>query len=298
VIPAVSSARALFDDEHRAYRESFRRFLAAEVVPSLDAWEAAGIVPRTLFARMAEAGFLSMAVPESYGGAGVDDFRFNVVLLEEAQRAGVGAPLIGPFLHTDVCLPYLLDATEEQRRRWLPGVASGTSICAVAMTEPDTGSDLAAIRTRARRDGDSYVLEGTKTFITNGINADLVIVAATCDPTAGRNGICLFVVERGMPGFERGRALDKIGLHALDTAELFFHDVRVPAANRLGEEGSGFSQLIARLARERLTVACSALAASETALLSTLDYVKESRAFGRTLGSYQHSRFSLADMRT
>lgn len=290
--------RTLFDDEHEAYRDSFDRFLAAEVVPHARAWSDAGIVPRELFTKAAGYGFLAMAVPEEHGGNGVDDYRFNVVLGEQIAHSGASSAYAGPMLHTDVVLPYLLESgTDEQKARWLPGIASGEQILAIAMTEPGTGSDLSAISTRARRDNGDYVLDGAKTFVTNGILADLVVVAARTsdDP---HQGLSLFVVERGMPGFERGKQIEKLGQHASDTAELFFDGCRVPAENRLGEEGSGFLQLVSRLIPERLCLAVGCMAGAEAALAMTLEYVKERRAFGRPIGSFQHSRFALAEMKT
>jgi acyl-CoA dehydrogenase len=293
-----AAKRSLFTDEQDDYRESFRRFLQAEVVPQYAEWERAQIVPRDLFTKCAEHGFLAIDVPEEHGGNGVEDWRFNVVLNEESVRAGVGDAMAGPLLHSDVVLPYLLNACDdEQRERWLPGVASGERILAIAMTEPGTGSDLAGIKTRAKPDGDGWVINGAKTFITNGINADLVIVAArTSDDKHG--GLSLFVVEGGTEGFERGKQIEKLGQHASDTAELFFDDCHVPAENLLGEEGSGFFQLVSRLVPERLTLAVSSIAGAEAALDITLDYVKERKAFGRPIGTFQHSRFLLAELRT
>jgi acyl-CoA dehydrogenase len=294
----ATNRRPLFDDVHDDYRESFRKFVAAEVVPHAGEWERAQIVPRELFVKAAEHGFLAMAVGEEYGGSGADDWRFNTVLGEEAAYAGVMAAWSGPMVHNDLCLPYLLaGADEEQRRRWFPGVASGEQILAIAMTEPGTGSDLAGIKTRARRDGDGWVINGAKTFITNGINADLVITAVRTgeDP---HGGLSLFVIERGMDGFERGEQIEKIGHHASDTAELFFNDCRVPAENLLGEEGSGFSQLMAHLVPERLSLASGSIAGCEAALALTLEYVKERKAFGRPIGSFQNSRFVLAELKT
>ena len=290
--------RALFEPEHNDYRESYRRFLQAEVAPHYDEWEAAQLVPRELFAKCAEHGFLAIEVPEEYGGNGVPDWRFNVVLNEESVRGGVADAMAGPLLHSDVVLPYLMNAcNDEQRARWLPDVAAGKKILAIAMTEPGTGSDLAGIKTSAKRDGDGYVLNGAKTFITNGINADLVVVAArTSEDKHG--GLSLLAVERGMEGFERGKQIEKLGQHASDTAELFFNDVHVPAENLLGEEGSGFFQLVARLVPERLTLAVSSIAGAEMALDMTLAYVKERKAFGRPIGSFQHSRFLLAELKT
>ena len=239
-----------------------------------------------------------MEVPEQYGGNGVADWRFNVVLAEAAVRAGVGDAIAGPMLHSDVVLPYLMaSADEEQKQRWLPGVASGEQILAIAMTEPGTGSDLAAIKTSAKRDGEGFVLSGAKTFITNGINADLVVVAArTSDDKHG--GISLFVVERGMDGFERGKQIEKLGQHASDTSELFFNDVRLPAENLLGAVGSGFLQLVSRLVPERLILAVGAMAGCEVAFEMTLDYIKERHAFGRPIGSFQNSRFVMAELKT
>jgi acyl-CoA dehydrogenase len=296
---APTPRRAIFDDEHEDYRESFRSFLAAEVAPNFDQWDADGMVSRELFQKAASHGFMGMAILEEYGGAGVDDWRFNVVLTEEAIRAGVGAAFGGPMLTTDICLPYLLTTgTEEQKARWLPGIARGETVMAVAMTEPGTGSDLAAVQTRARRDGDEYILSGQKTFITNGHHADLVIVVAKTDPDAGHAGISLIVVDADSEGFTSGAQIGKLGQHASDTTELFFDDVRVPTANLLGAEGSGFVQLMEKLVPERLIIAVGALAGAEAAFEYTLDYVKERTAFGRPIGSFQNSRFVMAEMKT
>jgi alkylation response protein AidB-like acyl-CoA dehydrogenase len=291
--------RPIFEDEHEDYRESFRSFLEAEVIPNFAEWDEQGYVSRDLFTKAAQHGFMGMAIPEQYGGPGVDDWRFNVVLTEESVRAGVGAAFGGPMLTTDICLPYLLTtATEEQKERWLPGIASGETVMAVAMTEPGTGSDLAAVQTRARREGDQYVLSGQKTFITNGHNADLVIVVAKTDPEAGHAGISLLVVDSDSEGFSSGAQIGKLGQHASDTTELFFDDVRVPADNLLGTEGSGFVQLMEKLVPERLIIAVGALAGAEAAFGYTLDYVKERTAFGRPIGSFQNSRFTMAEMKT
>ncbi|MGI9002131.1 MAG: acyl-CoA dehydrogenase family protein [Pseudonocardia sp.] len=292
--------RTLFDTDHEAFRESFRRFLDTEVVPHQQKWDAAGIVPRELFATAGRSGFLGMDVPEEFGGGGVPDFRFNAVIAEEIMRCDAAAAGLGLSLHNDICLPYFLSyAAPEQKARWLPGITSGELITAIAMTEPGIGSDLASITTTARRDGDVYVVNGAKTFITNGINADLVITAVKTEPAQKHSGISLLVLERGMAGFERGRNLDKIGQHAQDTAELSFTDVRVPVANLLGpQEGQGFAQLVTNLPQERLSMAVAAVAAARTALGHTLDHVTQRTAFGQPIGSFQNSKFVLAEIDT
>jgi len=263
--------RALFDDTHEEFRAAFRSFLEREAVPHFDAWEAEGIVDRSLFAVAGANGFLGMEAPEEHGGGGVRDFRFNVVIAEELQRADVNSVGLGLTLHNDICLPYFLHLTnDEQKARWLPGICAGELITAVAMTEPGIGSDLASMTTTAIRDGDDYVVNGSKTFITNGINADVVITAVKTDPSQRHRGMSLLVLERGMEGFQRGRNLDKIGMHAQDTAELFFDDVRVPVANRLGEEGTGFLQLVSNLPQERLSIAVTGVAAARAAFDRTL----------------------------
>ena len=288
--------RAIFTDEQDSFRESFRRFLAEEVSPHYVEWEQAGIVPRETYAKAAAHGFAAMSVPERHGGAGIDDFRFNAVIGEEAALAAAYGFGLGLTLHNDVCLPYLLSyATDEQRERWLPGIVSGELILAIAMTEPDTGSDLAGIKTSAIRSDGHYLVNGAKTFITNGINADLVIVAVKTDPRERHRGMSLVVVERGMAGFERGRNLEKLGQHSQDTAELFFNDVRVPVENLLGEEGQGFRYLVSNLAQERLSIAIGALGAARAGLALTLDYVRGRTAFGQPVGAFQNSRFVLAE---
>ena len=298
VIPAPSTRRSLFDDVHNDYRESFRSFLKAEVVPHHEQWQEDHIVSRDLFTKAAEYGFLAMAVEEEYGGSGVDDWRFNAVLSEEAAYAGVQSSWMGPDVHNNLGLPYLRAAcNEEQKQRWYPGAASGEKILALAMTEPGTGSDLSAITTRAKKDGDDWIINGGKTFISNGINADLVVTAVRTGDDPHR-GLSMFVIERGMEGFERGNQIHKRGQHANDTAELFFNDCRVPAENLLGEEGTGFAQLMAHLIPERLGLAVSSIACCEAALDMTLEYVKERKAFGRPIGTFQNSRFVLADLHT
>jgi alkylation response protein AidB-like acyl-CoA dehydrogenase len=294
--------RRLYEDDHEDFRASFRTFLEREVIGEqgrYGEWERSGLVPREVFARAGAGGFLAMAVEERHGGAGAEDFRFNLVIGEETQRAAVGGFGLGITLHNDICLPYFLTyCNEEQRERWLAGIASGELITAVAMTEPGIGSDLAAMATSARREGDHYVVNGAKTFITNGINADLVITAVKTDPRERHRGISLLILERGMEGFERGRNLEKIGQHSQDTAELSFSDVRVPVENLLGEEGQGFVYLVSNLPQERLSIAASAVAAAEAALGWTLEYVRERKAFGQTIGSFQSSRFTLAEVRS
>jgi alkylation response protein AidB-like acyl-CoA dehydrogenase len=288
--------RALFSEEQDSYRESFRRFLAEQACPHYAEWESAGIVPRELYAKAAALGFAGMAIPERYGGAGIDDFRFNVVIGEEAALAQVGGLALGLTLHNDVCLPYLLSyANDEQRERWLPAIARGELILAIAMTEPGTGSDLAGIKTTAIRSGEHYLVNGAKTFITNGINADLIIVAVKTDPQERHRGVSLLLVERGMEGFDRGRNLEKIGQHSQDTAELFFDSVAVPAANLLGEEGAGFGYLMSNLAQERVSIAIGALGAARAGLATTLEYVRGREAFGKPIGSFQNTRFQLAE---
>jgi alkylation response protein AidB-like acyl-CoA dehydrogenase len=291
--------RSLFDDEHDLFRQSFRTFVEKEIRPHHLEWERRGAVPRELFLLAGSHGFLGMAAPEEYGGGGADDFRYNLVISEEIQAAGVAGSGLGLTLHNDICLPYFLRlTTTEQKRRWLPGMCDGELITAIAMTEPTMGSDLASMRTAAVRDGDTYVVNGSKTFITNGINADLVITAVKTDPAERHKGVSLLVIERGMDGFERGRNLEKVGLHAQDTAELFFDDVHVPAENLLGAEGDGFLHLVQNLPQERLSIAMSAVAAARQALRWTLDYAKEREAFGQPIGSFQNSRFWLAEMKT
>ena len=294
---AVKYQRTLFGPEHDLFRDSYRAFLDRHVAPHHEQWEQDKIVDRGLWLEAGKQGFLGMAVPEEYGGGGETDFRYNTIITEETTAGRYSG--IGFGLHNDVVLPYLLRlADEEQKARWLPRFCTGELITAIAMTEPGTGSDLQGIRTRAVRDGDDWVLNGAKTFITNGINSDLVIVVARTDPDKGAQGFSLLVVERGMEGFERGRKLDKIGLDAQDTAELSFDNVRVPSANLLGQEGMGFVYLMQNLPQERLAIAIMAAAAMEAVLESTLDYTKERKAFGKPIGSFQNTRFVLAELAT
>jgi len=290
--------RKHYEPEHIAFGEAVRAFIDKEMVPNFLEWEQIGSAPRELFQVAGQNGFLGMAVPEEYGGGGVSDFRFNQAMNEQMAYAGVTGAGLGLTLHNDTCLPYFLTyATDQQRRRWLPGIVSGELITAVAMTEPGAGSDLSGIRTSAVRDGGEYIVNGSKTFITNGINADLVITAVRTGPDRHR-GLSLLILERGMPGFERGRNLQKIGMHSQDTAELSFTDVRVPLANLLGEENEGFFQLVAKLPQERMSIAVAGVAEARAAFENTLRYVQERRAFGQPIGSFQHSRFVLAEIAT
>jgi alkylation response protein AidB-like acyl-CoA dehydrogenase len=287
--------RPLFEPEHDALREAWGSFLDREVAPVYDDWERQRRIPRAVLRRVGELGFLSPAVPERFGGAGIDDFRFNAVLTEEAARRGFTGIAMALSVHHDVAVPYLLElTTEEQKARWLPGVASGELIAAIAMSEPATGSDVAAISTRARRRNGGYVVSGAKTFISNGLNADVVVTAVRTGDTGRHGDISILVIEDGMPGFERGRNLEKLGTHSQDTAELFFDEVEVPSENLLGEEGQGFRYLMRNLAQERLAIAVTAAAGAQGALDRTLAYVKERRAFGRPVGTFQNSRFKLA----
>jgi alkylation response protein AidB-like acyl-CoA dehydrogenase len=289
--------RDIFDAEHDAFRDLARTFIAKEITPFHEQWERDGQVSRDVWLAAGRSGLLGTDVPEEYGGGGVPDFRYNAVLTEELTRAGASG--VGFPLQNDVVAPYLLRlATDEQKRRWLPGFCSGEIITAIAMTEPGTGSDLKGIQTNARRDGDAWILNGAKTFITNGIMADLVIVVARTDPAAGSRGFTLLVVERGMPGFERGRRLQKVGMKAQDTAELSFTDVRVPDANVLGEPGGGLIALMQNLAQERLSIAVGCAAGAARALELTVDYTKERTAFGQPVASFQNTRFELAEIAT
>ncbi|MBC6457811.1 acyl-CoA dehydrogenase family protein [Actinomadura sp. HBU206391] len=289
--------REIFTEEHEAFRDTVRSFIAKEITPHHEQWEKDGVVSRDVWLAAGRQGLLGIDVDERYGGGGNADFRYYMILDEELAKAGAHGP--GFAVHNDINGSYLIRLSdEEQKRRWLPGYCSGEIITAIAMTEPAAGSDLQGIKTTAVRDGDDYVLNGSKTFISNGILADLVIVVAKTDPSAGAKGVSLLVVERGMAGFERGRNLDKVGLHAQDTAELFFDEVRVPKANLLGEEGMGFIYLMQNLARERLSIGAAALAGAEASFERTLEYCKTREAFGRPIGRFQHNRFTLAEMKT
>lgn len=292
--------RTIFGDEHEMFRDAARTFVGRELTKDFEEWERRGIVDKTVFEKAGAAGMLGVAVPEQFGGGGIRDFRFNAIFLEEVCRAGVMNAGLGISNHADVVIPYFVKyGTAEQQQRWLPGLASGELVGAIAMTEPNTGSDLAAISSTAVRDGQSYVLNGSKVFISNGINADLVIVVCRTgsDGPAQRN-LSLLVVEADRPGFSRGRNLAKVGQHAADTAELFFDNVVLPVENLLGEQDRGFYQLMNMLPQERLSIAVMALAHARAAFDETLNYCKERHAFGQPIGSFQNSRFQLATMRT
>jgi alkylation response protein AidB-like acyl-CoA dehydrogenase len=291
--------RTIFNEDHEAVRESFRRFLVREIVPHYPQWERDGIIPHEIFEAVGAQGYMCLPIPAEYGGQGIDDFRFNVVINEEGMALGLMSFVSSIALVSDVALPYFMKyATEDQKRRWFPKMAKGQLVTAIAMTEPSGGSDLAALKTSARRDGDHYVVNGSKTFITNGINADLVLTAVKTDAGNRIGGISLLAIERGMPGFERGRNLEKLGTHAQDTSELFFTNVRVPANNLVGAENGGFRQMMNNLPRERLGIAVSAVASARAGLQWTLAYAKQRKAFGKAIGTFQHSRMLLAEMRT
>jgi len=291
-------AAGYLKEEHQLFRQSVRKFLEKEAAPFFEQWEKDRMIPREFWLKMGEQGFLCPWVDEAYGGFNAD-FGYSVVLNEELERIGTG--LIGIGLHNDIVVPYLADyGSDEQKERWLSKCLTGETITAIAMTEPGAGSDLAGIQTTAIRDGDDYIVNGQKTFITNGIQADLIVVVCKTNPNAkpAHKGISLLVIERDTPGFSRGRKLNKIGLHSQDTAELFFEDARVPAANLLGEEGRGFYYLMEKLQQERLLVAISAQVAAEEMLKMTVDYVKERKAFGQQIAHFQNTQFKIAEMAT
>ncbi|MFF1390633.1 acyl-CoA dehydrogenase family protein [Rhodococcus erythropolis] len=291
--------RTLFTADHEAYRETVREFIAREITPHYDSWEEARLVDRSAWLAAGKMGIVGLAVPEQYRGSGELDYRYRYVVAEEIARTGTTSFGAGLGLQDDIVIPYIADlGTDEQKARWLPGMAAGELICAIAMTEPGTGSDLQGIKTSAVRDGDYWILNGQKTFITSGIHADIVIVAARTDLKAGSRGFSLLVVERGMDGFTRGRKLHKVGLAGQDTAELSFDNVRVPVGNLLGEEGGGLIHLMERLPRERLSIAASAISSARAAYEWTKDYAFDRTAFGKPIGDFQNTRFALAEMLT
>jgi alkylation response protein AidB-like acyl-CoA dehydrogenase len=288
--------RDLFGEEHGIFRDSVRRFVDEEIMPNHDKWEKEGQISREAWLKAGEMGFLCASMPEEYGGAGTDRL-YSIILMEELSRAGASGPGFG--LHSEIVAPYINRyGSEEQKRRYLPKMASGEMIGAIAMTEPGTGSDLQGVKTTAVRDGNELVINGSKTFITNGQMCDLVIVVTKTDPAKGAKGISLVIVEAGTEGFRKGRNLEKIGMKAQDTSELFFDDVRVPTTNMLGEEGMGFVYLMQELAWERLQVAIGAVANMEAALDWTVNYTKERQAFGKAIGEFQNTRFKLAEVKT
>jgi len=289
--------RTIFEPEHEQFRQTARTFFEKECVPHVDEWEKAGRTSREVWLKAGEQGLLGWEVPEEFGGAGIRDFRFNAILNEEYWLTGAAG--VGFAVQNDILAPYFVDlTTEEQKRRWLPGFVSGELITAIAMSEPGAGSDVRGIRTTAQRDGDHYVINGSKTFISNGLLCDLVMVACKTDPAAGHKGISLIVVEAGTPGFTKGRKLDKIGQHSADTAELHFDNVRVPVENLIGEENKGFYQLMRNLPKERLGIAVHAVASSQRAFDLTLAYARERDAFGQPIGTFQVNRHFLAEMQT
>ena len=288
-------SRTVFREDHEMFRTTVRRFLEKECLPRQSEWDKAGRVDRETWLKAGREGLLCISLPAEYGGGG-GDFGHVAVMAEETARLGLSGP--GFQVHSDIIVPYIARAgNEEQKRKWIPGACAGELITAICMTEPGTGSDLKAIRTTAVREGDEYVINGAKTFISNGLNADLIIVVCKTDPNAGAKGISLVVVEADRAGFSRGRKLEKIGMYAQDTAELFFDNVRVPVSNRLGEEGKGFSYLMGELPQERFSIAISAAARLEAALESTLAYVKERKAFNQTVWDFQNTKFKLADIK-
>ncbi|MBO1756418.1 acyl-CoA dehydrogenase family protein [Allobranchiibius sp. CTAmp26] len=290
--------RNIYSEDHESFRASVREFVERTLRPRAEEMVRDKCIARDMWREAGKQGFLGLDIPEEYGGAGIDDYLFNAVCSEEISK--FNAAVSSCFgIHSDVCPPYIVDlGTPEQKQRWLPDMAAGEKICAIAMTEPSGGSDLAALKTTAVRDGDGWVINGSKTFITNGFQADLVIVATRTDPAKGAKGITLFMVEDGMAGFTRGRKLDKVGQEESDTAELFFDNVRVSDENRIGEEGMGFIAMMQRLPQERVGAAVSNISHVAQILAETLDYVKERKAFGQSIGSLQHNKFKLAEMVT
>lgn len=286
--------RPIFDSYHEIFRDSLKRFIADEILPNYADWEAAGIAPRSIWQKAGEQGFLCTNVPEEYGGMG-GDFLHSAIMIEEMARAGCTTPTF--YLHSEIISPYLVHfGTEEQKSKWLPGMARGDVITSLGMSEPGGGSDVQKIKTTAIRDGDDYVINGQKTFITSGFNADLVVLACKTDPSLGAKGVSLILVETDRPGFERGRMLQKIGCKGQDTAELFFSDLRVPVGNLLGEEGKGFAILMQELAQERLVQAIRAVSSAEAAVEWTIEYATDRKMFGQTLADFQNTQFKLAEL--
>ncbi|GLK42983.1 MULTISPECIES: acyl-CoA dehydrogenase family protein [Novosphingobium] len=287
--------RSLFQPEHEMWRDTVRKFIEKEIVPFHDQWEKDGIVPREVWLKAGEAGMLCCTVPEEYGGIGAD-YLYDVIVFEELWRAGTSGP--GFLIHTDLVASYILAfGTEEQKRQWLPKMVSGEAIGSLGMTEPHAGSDLKAIRTRAERDGDDFVINGQKVFISNGQLCDVIVLATKTDSAAGAKGTSLFLVDASLPGFNRGQNLDKLGMKAQDTSELFFDNLRVPASAMLGEEGQGFALMMTKLSQERLAQAIRSATVTETVIEWTVDYTAERKAFGQTIGDFQNTQFVLADLK-
>ena len=288
--------RTVFAEEHELYRDNVRRFIEAEMVPHHREWEREGVVPRSVWRKSGEQGLLCANVPEQYGGAGAD-WAYNVVVIEELARAGVSGPGSGFMVHSEMAASYISSyATEEAKQRYLPKMVTGEMIGAIALTEPDAGSDLKSLRTTARREGDEYVINGQKIYISNGYNADIIVVACKTDPAAGAKGVSLVIIETDQPGFKRGRLLEKLGLQAQDTAELFFEDVRAPVSNLIGEEGKGFGYLMGKLAQERLVQAIRSCSAIEAIIEWTITYAKERKVFGQMLADFQNTQFKMAEL--
>lgn len=289
--------RSLFTEEHDLFRQSVRDFIAKEIIPNNATWEVQKMVSRESWLKLGENGFLGMQAPEELGGLAIQDFRYPAIFIEELGLSGCSGPAIGYPLHSDIVMPYILHyATESAKKKYIPKMVSGEWIGAVAMTEPGAGSDLQGMITTAMDQGDHYLINGSKTFITNGYLSDVIVVAAKTDPSRGAKGISLFILEQGMPGFTKGVPFEKVGLHAQDTCELFFEEVKVPKENLLGKLGEGFTYLMTELAQERLVVALAAIALSEYALKCTIDYVKQRKAFGKAISEFQNTRFKLAEM--
>ena len=287
--------RTLYSEDHEIFRDAVAKFFEKEVVPFHDQWEREGQVPKEFWRKAGQAGILCCDMPEEYGGGGAD-FKMAAIVNEEQARLKISGPNF--VVHSDIVAPYVLHfGSEDQKKTWLPKMASGDCVGAIAMTEPGTGSDLQGVKTRAVMDGNQYVINGSKTFISNGQNCGFVIVVAKTDPDKGAHGTSLFIVEDGREGFARGRNLEKIGLHAQDTSELFFEDVRVPPENMLGQEGQGFVQLMQELPRERLLIAIGGISNAEAALQWTIDYTRERQAFGKAISQFQNTRFKLAEMK-
>jgi alkylation response protein AidB-like acyl-CoA dehydrogenase len=289
--------RSLFTEEHELFRQSFRDFIAREITPHHEAWEKQKMVSREVWQKLGENGFLGIQAPENLGGLNIQDFRYNAIVIEELGLSGCSAPAVGFPLHSDIVMPYILHyGTEAAQNRYIPKMITGEYIGAIAMTEPGAGSDLQGIRTTAVLQDDHYIVNGSKTFITNGYLSDVVVVAVKTDPGKGAKGISLLIIDRDMPGFTRGVPFDKVGLHAQDTCEMFFEDVKVPKENLLGKIGEGFKYLMTELAQERLVVALAAVALGEYMLQSTIGYVKERKAFGKSISEFQNTRFKIAEM--